>query len=145
MEYGKKNTRNVARCLECGDAIAYGRSDKKFCSEDCKNRHHNHQSRSSRNIRRRVTAMLEKNYEVLDELVRSGIESVRLSDVLLMGFNPLYVTSYRKLRNHQEYLCFDIRYIMTPSRLCSISKIQNLSLNLQAGPEGEDREKHCKL
>ena len=145
MEYGKKNSRSTSRCLECGDTIAYGRSDKKFCSENCKNRHHNHQSRSSRSLKRRVTAMLERNYEVLDELVRSGIESVRLSDVILMGFNPSYATSFRKLRSHQEYLCFDIRYIMTPSRLCSISKIQNLSLNLQAGPEGGDHEKHCKL
>lgn len=135
MDYVKEAARNPPRCLECGDKINYGRTDKKFCSEECKNRHHNHQLRSSRNAKRRVLSALEKNYSILEEILKSGKDSLPLSDAMLMGFNPGYATSFRKLRCHQSYGCFDINYIMTPNRLSSISKIQNLSLNLQAGPE----------
>ena len=65
MEYPMKTPRSTPRCLECGDKISYGRSDKKFCCEDCKNRHHNHKVRSSRSVKRRVVSALERNYDIL--------------------------------------------------------------------------------
>lgn len=131
MDYMNKPTRNVSRCLECGDKISYGRTDKKFCSDECKNRHHNHKSRADRFIKRKTIAVLEKNHEILEGLVKAGVDAVLLSEILLMGFNPAYVTSFTRVNHHDVYACFDITYIMTPSKLCSISKIRNLSLNLQ--------------
>lgn len=133
MDYAKKPQRHTARCLECGDAIAYGRSDKKFCCDDCRNRHHNHQARAGRSFRRRVMAVLEKNYEVLEACLRAGVDSLSLSEAAAMGFVTSYATAFRKSRNRIVYECFDICYVMTPSRLYSISKIQNLSLTLQIG------------
>lgn len=132
MDYLKKTPRNTTRCLECGDKISYGRTDKKFCSDECKNRHHNHKSRSDRFIKRKTISILEKNYEILEGLLKVGMDTVLLSEILLMGFNPAYVTSFGRVNHHDVYACFDITYTLTPSRLCSISKIQNLSLNLQA-------------
>lgn len=127
--------RNTPRCLECGDQISYGRTDKKFCSEECKNRHHNHRHNATRKVKRKVMAVLEKNHCILSDLLASGVDSMWLADVVAMGFNPGYVTSFCRVGRHCRYTCFDISYIMTASRISSISKIQNLSLNLQAGPE----------
>ena len=132
MDYSKKTPKGSSRCLECGDKISYGRTDKKFCSEDCKNRHHNHKSRSERYVKRKTISMLENNYEILDGLIKKGVDTVMLSDILVLGFNPAYLTSFSRVNHHDIYACFDITYTLTPSRLCSISKIQNLSLNLQA-------------
>lgn len=123
MEYSNRAPRNTPRCLECGDKISYGRTDKKFCCDECKNRHHNHKSRSGRFIKRKVLSILEKNYEILERYVKAGEGSVLLSEVLALGFNPAYITSFSKAKHHDIYGCFDITYIMTPSRLCSISKI----------------------
>lgn len=134
MDYLKNSPRNTSRCLECGDKISYGRTDKKFCCDECRNRHHNHKSRSDRYIKRKIISLLERNYQILDGLLQAGVDAVPLSELMLMGFNPVYVTSFSKVNHHDSYACFDITYIMTPSRLCSISKIQNLSLNLQARP-----------
>ena len=123
MDYSKRGPRNTPRCLECGDKISYGRSDKKFCCEDCKNRHHNEKARSSRNVKRRVMSALERNYDILEGFLKSGESTVKLSEVMAMGFNPGYATSFKKVGHHQMYECFDITYIMTASRLCAISKI----------------------
>lgn len=123
MDYSKRTSRCAPRCLECGDKINYGRTDKKFCSDECKNRHHNHKSRSARSIRRRVMSALEKNHEILEGFVRNGVDAVPLSEASVLGFDPAYVTSFRKVGRHDVYACFDITYTMTPSRLCSISKI----------------------
>lgn len=127
------------RCLECGGEIRYGRKDRKFCSEDCKNRHHNSTHRSERQYKRMVTAILERNYEILEELVRSEITAIWVADAIAIGYNPAYVTSYRRHGKRSICHCFDISYVTTSNRMTSISKIQNLSLTLRVlQPEGED-------
>lgn len=139
MEYGIKKIRQLPRCLECGEKIRYGRIDKKYCCEDCRNRHYNNLMKASRTFRRRILAILEKNYNILEEILRAGADSIDLSDLLQMGFVPGVVTSYHKIRRHDEYSCFDIKYIMTDSRIYSISKIQNVSLTLRTGPVLNDK------
>ena len=124
MNY-KKYQRHMPVCLECGDQIRYGRTDKKFCCDDCRMRHYNEQSKLSRHFRRRILAALSKNYEILEGLIRSDKESVDLMTLATMGFTPSIVTSFRRTGKHDEYGCFDIRYIMTRTRIYSISKIQN--------------------
>lgn len=138
MEY-KKHERNMPICLECGNRIRYGRTDKKFCCEDCKTRHHNNLAKAGRSYRSRVNAVLNRNYEILDELLRSGADMADLSDLMAMGFVPGMVTSYRRSGKHDEFNCYDIRYIMTRTRLFSIRKIQNLSVNLQIGLEMKEQ------
>lgn len=125
----------MPKCLHCGTQIKYGRSDKKFCCEECKNRHYNQQNRAGRAFKRKVLSRLMGNYELLDALFKSGVTSVDLIDIVNMGFSPGIVTSYRRSGKHDEFFCFDIKYIMTDMRIYSISKLENVSLNLQAGSE----------
>ena len=123
-------------CLECGDKIRYGRIDKKFCCEECKNRHYNKLARSSRAYRRKIMARLARNYQILEQMIKSGEESVELTDLVSAGFTPESVTGYHKNRfKSDEYWCFDIKYMMTDSRVYSISKIRNVSLNLHPDME----------
>lgn len=125
MAYYIKKGRHTATCLECGDKIKYGRADKKFCCEDCRVSYNNAAARNGRAFRRRVLAILSRNYEVLDSLVKAGTESADLLDLVAMGFVPSFFTSHSKSGKHNEYGCFDIKYIMTHTRVYSISKIQN--------------------
>ena len=135
MEY-KKWERRMPVCLECGDKIRYGRKDKKFCCDECKNRHNNKMAKFSRANRRKVMAMLTKNYMILDQMLRSGIASVEITDLISEGFVPDCVTGFHKNRfQAHEYSCFDIKYKMTDSRVYSISKIRNVSLNLPVDME----------
>ena len=71
MKEEKKDAEVQPSCLECGDRIEYGRQDKKFCCEECKNRYHNRQARRSRVFRLRVMSALEKNY-------RKGRKSIEM-------------------------------------------------------------------
>ena len=136
MDY-KGNIRHIPVCLECGDKIRYGRTDKKFCCEECRNRHHNRELKDSRAFRRKILRQLDRNYEILDSLYRSGIESADITDMMAFGFLPGLMTSCKRMRARVEYACYDIKYIMTPSRLSSISKIQNVSVPLQASMEND--------
>ena len=137
MEY-KKWERVIPVCLECGDKITYGRTDKKFCSDDCRNRHFNNKLKEGRAYRRKVLTLLQKNYDLLDELIKSGIESADFADLVTLGFTPDAVTFYHRSRRHDDFACFDIKYKMSESRIYSISKIQNVSLPLHS----EKKAKH---
>lgn len=112
-------------CLECGDRIRYGRIDKKFCCDDCRVRYYNAAAKIGRSFRRRVFSILTRNYEVLETLLKAGVDSIDIIDLAAMGFSPDFVTSHTRSGKHNEYGCFDIKYIMTRTRVYSISKIQN--------------------
>ncbi|MBR6731331.1 MAG: hypothetical protein IKL91_01335 [Bacteroidales bacterium] len=124
MDYGK-NVRNISRCLECGDEIKYGRTDKKFCCEDCRMSYNNALQKSSRGYKRRVLSVLSRNYAILDGLLKSGRETSDLQDLELHGFQPGMVTSYRRCGKHDVFCCFDIKYIMTATKIYSVMKIKN--------------------
>ena len=135
MKYAKRE-KKMPVCLECGDKIKYGRTDKKFCCEECKNRHNNKMAKFSRANRRKVMAMLARNYAILEQMIKSGIKSAEVTDLISEGFVPDCVTGYHKNRfKSDEYSCFDIKYKMTDSRVYSISKIRNVSLNLHVDME----------
>ena len=133
MGYAKKIVRHMPRCLHCGDQIKYGRKDKKFCCDECRNNHYNEQTRAGRTFRRKVMSQMVGNYDILDTLFKAGVSSIDILDAVAMGFAPGIVTSYRRVGKHDEFCCFDIKYIMTRTRIYSISKLENVSLNLQAG------------
>lgn len=90
-------------------------------------KYHHEQVKLSKMYRRRILATLTRNYEILEDLLRTDVDSADLLDLEGVGFIPDVVTSYRKVNRHDEYTCFDIKYIMTPTRVAGIKKI---SLNL---------------
>lgn len=132
--------RKTPVCLECGDKIRYGRTDKKFCCEECRTRHHNREASDSRAFKRKILRMLERNYEILDSMLRSGVTSSDLTDMLSFGFSPNIATSFRRHGAHYEYSCFDIKYRLTPGKISFISKIQNVSVPLHSGTEMNDKQ-----
>ena len=136
MRYERK-LRVMPKCLHCGEKIRYGRTDKRFCCEDCRVEHHNEQMKQSRAFRRRVLSQLSSNYNLLSMVLQTGADSILLTDIFAMGFVPGIVTSYSRAGKHDEFGCFDIKYRMTATKLYSIIKIQNVSLNLHAELDSE--------
>ena len=55
-----------AKCIECGDKIA-GRSDKKFCSDQCRSAYNNKLNSDSNNLMRNINNTLRKNRRILME------------------------------------------------------------------------------
>ena len=57
--YLKLNEMEQKLCLECGEQIQ-GRSDKKFCSDYCRNSHNNKVNTESKNLIRNTNNRLKK-------------------------------------------------------------------------------------
>lgn len=109
-------------CLECGHPLT-GRTDKKFCSGDCKNRYHNRERNVLRSFRNKTMDKLELNYRILGWALATGSTSIPLQVLDDMGFSPECVTFHGDgEKGHTEYGCFDIRYYQSSSKIFNIRR-----------------------
>jgi len=111
-------------CLECGDAFtsAYGRADKKFCCPQCRSNYHYRAVREARVMRLRITTRLERNHEILSDLLARGITSITRLEAKQLGLDLDFMTSCVVSKTKVECSCFDITYRITASRITNISK-----------------------
>ena len=125
MEYkGKGRVRE--HCLECGHTISYGRTDKKFCCDDCKNKYHNRTAKEFLRIHSKTIHILDKNYRILNQCLSKGQTSMDLGDAIQWGFNPEYVTGLRRNKIRWENRCFDIKYLRSDNKIYRIEKVRDL-------------------
>ncbi len=91
-------------CLECGRSLI-GRSDKKFCSDDCRTNHNNKQNSDQTNYIRRVNNILRKNRRILVKYNPQGKTKISKDKLILEGFNFQYITNIYTTKNGHTY-CF---------------------------------------
>ncbi|UOE37057.1 DUF2116 family Zn-ribbon domain-containing protein [Chryseobacterium oryzae] len=89
-------------CLECGEKIL-GRSDKKFCDDNCRNAFNNKQNKDSTNLMRNVNNKLRRNYRILSEINKEGKTKFPKSKLDGLGFDFNYFTNIKIYKNGSEY------------------------------------------
>ncbi|MBA3901009.1 MAG: hypothetical protein H0X62_12515 [Bacteroidetes bacterium] len=98
-------------CLDCGESIK-GRSDKKFCSDQCRNSFNNRLNSDSSNLVRNVNNVLRRNRRILEELNPDEKTKVTRMKLIDRGFNFNYFTSVTKTKNENVYhFCYDQGYL----------------------------------
>ena len=99
------------QCLDCGNRLK-GRSDKKFCSDYCRNTYHNQRNYTGNNYMRRINYTLRKNRRILQQLKPSGKIRIHRSILLSRGFDFNYITSQHKNKNGLVYyFCYEQGYL----------------------------------
>jgi len=89
-------------CPECGDKIV-GRSDKKFCSDACRNAFNNKQNKTTTNYMRNVNNKLRKNYRILSEHNFEGKTKINRLKLQNAGFDFDFVTQNVTYKNGSQY------------------------------------------
>ena len=113
---------NTPLCLECGDPLPYGRGDRKFCCEGCKNRYHNREARQYRVRYARTVGILEKNHDILRHLVRIGVRSISKAELVQLGYRPDFVTACSREPRRTVCRCFDIVFRSTETRITHLAQ-----------------------
>ena len=121
------------RCLECGDILPYGRSDMKFCSQSCRSRWHYERDGRAKVVRMKVIGALDRNHAILESLLDAGVTRIDIPDLGQMGYNFDCITSYHKVRNRNEYRCFDIKYYMSDSSVFKLERCRRPQLSSASG------------
>lgn len=113
-------------CLECKKAI-FGRSDKKFCSDGCRNAYNNKVNAPSTNYVRNVNNILGKNRRILIALNPTGKQKTHRDQLLKRGFDFEYYTNSYTTKSGVEYrYCYDQGYLtLRDGFLLLVEKLEN--------------------
>lgn len=99
-------------CLECNEPMV-GRSDKKFCSDYCRNAYNNRQNSDSNNLVRNINNTLRKNRRILEKLNPNEKTKTSRDTMLSLGFNFNYHTHLYTTKTGSSYLfCYEYGYLM---------------------------------
>jgi len=78
-------------CLDCG-AKLLGRSDKKFCSDQCRNNYNNRINRDTNNYVRNVHAQLRRNRKIICDFYSDGHRKLHRDALFALGYNFNFFT-----------------------------------------------------
>lgn len=108
----------VKLCLSCEKPV-FGRSDKKFCDDYCRNTYNNHQKSHTNNYLRRINHALLKNRRILETLLPETEEMTKAHEDMLvsMGFQFRYHTHiYTTKKGQQYFFCYDYGYLVMDNK-----------------------------
>jgi len=126
MAYTLKYLKIHTRCLQCGKDIVYGRADRKFCSNDCKNQYHNRRRYPLREeLESSILHTIDNNHAILDRLYKMGVTTIDLVTLSHLGFDARFITSFNRIGRKNVFTIFDLQYEMTPSRIKKLICLSN--------------------
>lgn len=99
-------------CLYCHESI-YGRVDKKFCSDQCRNAYNNEKNAGSENHVRRINGILHRNRKLL-ESISGKINKIIVPAISFTnaGFNfSYYTSSFTTKKGHIYFFCYEYGYL----------------------------------
>lgn len=104
-------TETIKKCMECGETIR-GRTDKKFCSDQCRNSYNNRLNSDNNNFVRNINNILRKNRRILQSLNPEGTTKVGKDELLTNGFNFNYHTNTYTTKSGKTYFfCYEFGYL----------------------------------
>lgn len=97
-------------CLDCGEKLL-GRSDKKFCSDQCRNNYNNRLNRDSNNYVRNVHGLLRRNRKVLADLYDDGHRRLHRDALMALGYNFTFFTHLVETPEGVKWIfCFEFGF-----------------------------------
>lgn len=104
--------------MSCGKPV-FGRSDKKFCDDYCRNTYNNQLKSPDNNYVRRINHALFKNRKILESLLSGTDEMAKAHEdkLVAMGFQFRYHTHIYTTRKGQQYFfCYEYGYLVMDNR-----------------------------
>ncbi len=96
-------------CLQCNQTL-FGRKDKKFCNDFCRNSYNNNLNRDKVEVVRNINNRLRRNNRVLKTLLEDGSRSVSKMELSLRNFDFNYITSINESKNGTIFYVYDVGY-----------------------------------
>ncbi len=115
---------NSVKCVYCSRLVK-GRSDKRFCSPECKSAYHNQQTNPQEEFIKFINRQLRKNRSALKKACPWGKATVRKDFLKQMGMDFKHIThTWRTEHNNLYFFCYDYGYmqVQDPKKVLIIQK-----------------------
>ncbi|WP_313374253.1 hypothetical protein [Chishuiella sp.] len=96
-------------CLQCHQPL-FGRKDKKFCNDLCRNTYNNNLNRDKVEIVRNINNKLRKNNRILKNILEVGSRSVTKNYLNLNNFDFKYITNVNESKHGTVFYVYDVGY-----------------------------------
>ena len=119
------------RYCHCCAQVLYGRLDKKFCDEGCRNNFNNLQNSVQNKEIRIINRVLKRNRVILLAILSVGEKPTKVDReyLLLEGFNFRYMTHQEVGSDGQSYqICYDVGLISLKNREYQIVRAEDVAL-----------------
>ena len=103
----KSNLMNT--CLQCNQTL-FGRKDKKFCNDFCRNSYNNNLNRDKVEVVRNVNNRLRRNNRILKTLLEESARSVSKLELNLRNFDFKYITNVSDTKHGTIFYVYDVGY-----------------------------------
>ncbi len=115
-----QNKKALSRnCVIC-DAKLIGRSDKVYCSLECKNRYHSTVRKQFKSISSETVRILARNHHILVGLMSDKTNNFIIDRLALerLGFKLKYISGVTLINSAMTYFVFDYSYtLLTDNRI----------------------------
>ncbi len=102
---------DAKHCLECGSEF-FGRADKKFCTDGCRNSFNNKINSNTTNYIRNVNRRLRQNRMILERFNQNGKTTTHRDQLLKAGFDFDFCTNTYVTKENKEYrFCYEHGYL----------------------------------
>ena len=102
---------NEKQCIECNRTF-FGRADKVFCSDMCRNSFNNRRNKESNNYIRNINSILKKNWKILSDHNPEGKAKIHKDKIVSKGFKFNYMTDQYVTKEGKKYIfCYDQGYL----------------------------------
>ncbi len=111
------------RNCQCCGQVLYGRSDKKFCDDGCRNTFNNQQNSTQNKEMRSINTILKRNRAILLVKLPEGKKQVKVSkeQLMVMGFNFKYMTHQLVLPSGlSAQFCYELGLVILEENCCLI-------------------------
>lgn len=99
-------------CLDCG-TIVKGRTDKKFCDDQCRNNFNNRLKSEDGSLLKQINQALKKNRNILQKLNPNGKTRISRDKLLKQGFDQAYHTHIYETQKGAVYrFVYEHGYLM---------------------------------
>lgn len=113
-------------CNACGSTIK-GRTDKKFCDDQCRSSFNNAARTWNNEFIKRVNKILRRNREILEKLNPHGKIKISYAALVHAGFDLGYHTHiYRTEKGNNYYFCYEYGYLKLAADTVLLVKMEKL-------------------
>ncbi|RLD62849.1 MAG: hypothetical protein DRI84_10410 [Bacteroidetes bacterium] len=101
----------TVKCINCKEEFI-GRSDKKFCCDQCRNSFNNKVTRKNEKLILDINKILRRNRKILMQFNPEGRTTIRKEYLDKLGFNFTYYTHDFTTKNNNTYkFCYEYGYL----------------------------------
>lgn len=113
---------SIRKCLYCNEVLK-GRSDKKFCDDQCRSNYNYQRTRDANNIVRNINRILKKNRSILEEELGSEkMKKTFRKKLIEKGFDFKFHTHELKTQKSIYRFCYEFGYLEADKEFVLIVK-----------------------